>query len=280
MATAVANQTAAITAHPIARAGTPPAADILAGWVAAFHRDGYVFIPDVLDAERCAALRADIDQDMGATPANPTECVMRMFERSAANLALFDLEPIVTLAEAIIGEDDRYGANGCHVVHNNNFRTSSGGGFSGWHQDDALHYKVTHGEPPTNIHLPCLLLTANYYLTDQPDAHYGCGQVVPGSHKFGANPPSEFAGTAYESQIVTCGGRAGGVMVFNNQVWHRGAPNHSDRTRYVAQVSYGRKLVTHFYYPFMNYQMPEHVTRDANPRLKRLLGFLPAGAYG
>jgi hypothetical protein len=48
----------------------------------------------------------------------------------------------------------------------------------------------------------------------------------------------------------------------------------------MTQVSYGRRLVNHFFYPFMNYQMPEHVYRDANPRLKRLLGFLPSGAYG
>jgi hypothetical protein len=30
----------------------------------------------------------------------------------------------------------------------------------------------------------------------------------------------------------------------------------------------------------MNYQMPEHVYRDANPRLRRLLGFMDHGAYG
>jgi hypothetical protein len=45
-------------------------------------------------------------------------------------------------------------------------------------------------------------------------------------------------------------------------------------------VSYGRKLIGHKYAPFMNYQMPEHVYRDAGPRRKRLLGFLPSGAYG
>jgi hypothetical protein len=30
----------------------------------------------------------------------------------------------------------------------------------------------------------------------------------------------------------------------------------------------------------MNYQMPEHIYRDAGPRQKRLLGFLERGAYG
>lgn len=273
--------TATVAAVPTAYlAGRAPDAAQVAAWVAAFHRDGYVFIPDVLPPERCAELRADSDRMLGEQPRNPTECQVRMFESSQANLDLFDLDPIVTLAETIIGEDDRYGAEGCHVVHNNSFRTTAGGGWSNWHQDDAPHFKVTHGEPPTNIHLPCLLMTANYYLTDQPDARFGPGQVVPGSHKFGCALPSDLTGTRWESSIVTCGGRAGSVMVFNNQVWHRGAPNLSDRARYVTQVSYGRKMVGHFFAPFMNYRMPEHVLTGASPRRLRLLGFLPGGAYG
>ncbi len=68
--------------------------------------------------------------------------------------------------------------------------------------------------------------------------------------------------------------------MFNNQVWHRGAPNRSEQARAITQVSYGRRMVGHFFYPFMNYHMPEHVYSGAGPRLKRLLGFLPSGAYG
>jgi len=45
-------------------------------------------------------------------------------------------------------------------------------------------------------------------------------------------------------------------------------------------VTYGRRLVGHKYYPFMNYNMPESVHKDASPRLRRLLGFLNHGAYG
>ncbi|HEV2474244.1 MAG TPA: hypothetical protein VGS41_16325, partial [Chthonomonadales bacterium] len=78
----------------------------------------------------------------------------------------------------------------------------------------------------------------------------------------------------------SCLGSAGSVVMFNNQVWHRGAPNQSDRVRYMTQVSYGRRSTNHFFFPFMNYTMPEHVYTHAGPRLKRLLGFLPSGAYG
>lgn len=50
----------------------------------------------------------------------------RMFEHSAANLSLFDIEPIVSFAEALISP-------ACHVVHNNSFIShTGGGGISGW----------------------------------------------------------------------------------------------------------------------------------------------------
>jgi hypothetical protein len=72
----------------------------------------------------------------------------------------------------------------------------------------------------------------------------------------------------------------GSAVCFNNQVWHRGAPNLSDQARYITQITYGKRLVGHKYYPFMNYQMPEHCYENASPKLKSLLGFLPHGAYG
>jgi hypothetical protein len=70
--------------------------------------------------------------------------------------------------------------------------------------------------------------------------------------------------------------------MFNNQVWHRGGPNLGDNQRYITQVTYGRRMISHMYYPFMNYQMPEHVVAKAanDKRLKRLIGFKPRGAYG
>lgn len=280
MATATAPATA--PAAPATRslwAGRKPDAAQLAAWVAAFHRDGYVFIDDILSAEQCAVLRDDFDR-VHPTQGNPTEHAERMFEHSRANLDLFDLDPVVTLAETLLGEDRRYGAETCHVVHNNSFRTRNGGGWSGWHQDDSPHFICTDGKPPTNIHLPVLLMTCNYYLTDQTEVLHGPGQVIPGSHKFGMELPADLTGTEWEERIVTCTGRAGSAMVFNSQVWHRGSPNRSERTRYVTQVSYGRKSIGHFYKPFMNYRMPEHCLEGADARRRRLLGFLPGGAYG
>jgi ectoine hydroxylase-related dioxygenase (phytanoyl-CoA dioxygenase family) len=203
----------------------------------------------------------------------PKRLSHRMFEHSRANVRLFDLEPIVSFAEALV-------AKNCHVIHNNSFITLPGEGKSRWHQDDPPHLIVTGGELPTNVHLPPLFFTANYYLTDVTEIEHGGTEVIPVSHLFGASPPSELEGTQWEDQLHYNLGKAGSVIMFNNQTWHRGGPNRSDRTRYITQITYARRIIGHKYYPFMNYTMPEHIYKDANPRLRRLLGFLEHGTYG
>ena len=117
-------------------------------------------------------------------------------------------------------------------------------------------------------------------LTDVDEVAQGPTQAIPGSHLFGAEPHNPIEGTPYEDQVVSGLGPAGSVFIFNNQVWHRGGPNQSGRTRYMAQITYARRIIGHKYLPFMNYQMPEHVYRGADERRRRLLGFLPHGAYG
>ncbi len=250
-------------------------------WVERFHRDGCLFLRDVLPPEWCTELRRDLDRVLDEaeteTQRRSSDSVIelnhRMFETSDANLRLFDLEPIVTFAERLV-------AANCHVIHNNSFRCPTGSGIVTWHQDDAPHYEVTHGEPPTNVHLPVLLFTCNYYLTDAETVDRGPTQTVPRSHLFGAACPAVIEGSGHEAEVVSNLGAAGSVIMFNNQVWHRGAPNTSDCTRYITQISYARRLVGHKYHPFMNYQMPAHVFEGADERRRRLLGFLPNGAYG
>ena len=254
-------------------------------WVEQFHRDGFLFIKNVLPPALVQQLRDDLDAVLGEASLNVDSKRLHncMFETSKANLSLFDLEPIVTFAERLIGEQ-------IHVFHNNSFRTFPGGGISGWHQDDRPHLLVTEGAVPENIRLPVLFFNASYYLTDMDSIDNGPTQIIPGSHLFGSAPPNarfynegdthNLEGTEYESMIHSLLGPAGSVVMFNNQVWHRGAPNKSDRVRYVTQVGYARRIIGHMYPPFMNYVMPEHVTKDADERLRGLLGFKQSGAYG
>lgn len=260
-------------------------------WADQFNRDGYLFLPEVLTEDLCARLREDLDRELndpksprhpGDDPKASMRLCMRMFEASQANLSLFDMDPIAKFAETLIADGNPQVAEGVHVTHNNSFITRPGGGITSWHQDDTPHFRITHGEAPTNVQLPVLFFTANYYLTDVTEKAHGGTEVIPRSHLWGEQPPAglDIDSSPYAGQYVSCLGKAGSVAMFNNQVWHRGGPNKSDRTRYITQVTYGRRCINHMFYPFMNYTMPEHVYKDANPRLKRLLGFLPSGAYG
>lgn len=98
-------------------------------WVERFKREGFLFLEDVLTQVHVDLLKADLDWSLGhftSLDEDPNGKLLgqksessiqlchRMFEHSPANLNLFDLEPIVSLAEALV-------APNCHVIHNNSF---------------------------------------------------------------------------------------------------------------------------------------------------------------
>src|SRR5438067_838704 len=76
----------------------------IADWAEQFHRDGCLFIPNVLPPDWMKELRADLERALPerGRSGGGIEIAERMFELSAANLRLFDVEPIVSLAEALI----------------------------------------------------------------------------------------------------------------------------------------------------------------------------------
>jgi hypothetical protein len=70
-------------------------------WVEKFHTDGFLYLPSVLPPALCAQLRDDLDWSLANRPAGEGSDTFhpRMFELSAANLSLFELEPICSFAE-------------------------------------------------------------------------------------------------------------------------------------------------------------------------------------
>jgi len=81
------------------------------------------------------------------------------------------------------------------------------------------------------VPLPCFALQVFTPVTDIVTVEYGPTHLVPRSHYAGHRPepqrPPTFAGQGAESMLA----QAGEAYLFNNQVWHRGAPNGSDRRR-------------------------------------------------
>jgi ectoine hydroxylase-related dioxygenase (phytanoyl-CoA dioxygenase family) len=273
-------------------ADNKPTAEQLNQWIEYFHTNGFLVIHNVLAPELCQLLKNDLDEFLKKTEANnsrPSRKIKRMFEHSKHNLNLFALEPIVTFAEHLIGDANGAGysmhdglpnANTVHVIHNNSFIVppeTDGLAKNKWHQDDTPHVLSINGKPLTNIRLNVLAFTVNYYLTDVLSVENGPTQVIPGSHLFGKFCDGDIS--EYEDQVHSCLGAMGSAVCFNNQLWHRGSRNSSDVTRYITQITYAKRLVGHKYDSCMNYQMPNHCYEQADERLKRLLGFLPKGAY-
>ncbi len=252
-----------------------------------FLRDGFYAFGKLMEDEEVEALRDDMqrkwDDPRMHEPARDQirgTSLMRMFEYSYAFRDLIVREPFASLAESILGED-------CHCMSQNALFTPPGpkavtDGPGGWHVDDLVHFPLPDDVPRHNpaLPLPCFVMQTFTPLTDVEEVRYGPTQVVPGSHYAGRQPPEQdqpsFDGRSPHSFLV----RKGDAYMFNNQIWHRGAPNASDRPRLMAGVTYSKRFISQKLYPFIDYRMPDHVWAEASLRLQRMLGRHGKGAYG
>jgi hypothetical protein len=252
-----------------------------------FQRDGYFDFGPILEEDEVEALRTDMqnkwDDPRMHEPAHDQirgNSLMRMFEYSTAFRDLIIREPFAGLAEAILGDD-------CHCMSQNALYTppnpkAVADGPGGWHLDDLVHFPLPTHIPrhDPDIPLPCFVMQIFTPLTDVEEVKYGPTQVIPGSHYAGRCPEEQdhpmFDGNKTYSFLT----RKRHAYMFNNQMWHRGAPNVSDRTRLMAGVTYSKRFVSQKFYPFIDYHMPDHIWTDASPRLQRMLGRHEKGAYG
>lgn len=251
--------------------------------VAQFYRDGYLFLKGILTQDETDVLR-DLMERKFQDPKMHDESgdhirgvsMMRMYEYDINFRDLIAREPIVSLAEAILGDD-------CHMMSQNALRYEPGQG-GGWHVDDRVHFPLPDGVPrhDARLRVPCFVMNALFPLSRADDVTYGVTEVVPGSHYAGRRPADpqaedmEFDGQGPVSLL----GEPGDVVMFHNQVWHRGRKNVSDQIRYVGSVVYSQRIIAQRLYPFIDYRMPDEVWQGADERLQRLLGRHQKGAYG
>jgi hypothetical protein len=246
-----------------------------------FYRDGFLLIRDVLQAEEIAALKSAIDRVFNEDKWKQTDNIygsfvgVRLFEIDAVFEDMLTREPIIGLVESILGPD-------CHLIAQNVVRNAPGQAIDTFHVDDLVILPVAEGmeRHDPRLTMPVFLLTIQIPLTDIPSVEYGPTEFVPGSHYSGKNP-NDPHNPSFEGQgpvPILC--KAGDIYLHNGQCWHRGAPNTSDRTRYLLQLAYGQRWVSQRFYPFVNYRWPQHVLDRSDERRKRVLGVHPKGAYG
>lgn len=250
-----------------------------------FHDDGYVVLRSVVPGDLVGQLRELIErryQDPATHRAGPEQdelrggvSLMRMFEYHQVFRDVLALPPVIDLVETILGAD-------CHVIAQNALRTPQGKAIVNWHIDDELFNPLlAHLShiPPQARPVPCFSLNVMIALSDTPTIQYGPTEVVAGSHLSGRAPPhrSMLPEGVHATALYA---RAGDVYLLNNQTWHRGAQNLSRHIRYLLTTAYGRRCISQRFYPFLNYQMPQHVLDGASERILRLLGRHDKGPFG
>lgn len=259
----------------------PFTADETAQIVADFRRDGYRVIPNMFTPDEIEAYKAGIDRvlDSDDFPTNYYAdgrfVAVRLFETDSIFEELLTREPIISLAESILGAN-------CHLIAQNAIRNKPGVAIDFFHADDLviapLPDEIPRHDPRVN--LPIFLMTVQIPLTDIPSIEYGPTEFIPGSHYSGRGPNDKKNPTFEGRGPVPVLCKAGDVYLHNGQCWHRGAPNTSDRTRYLLQLVYGMRFISQRFYPFVTYRMPQHVLDNADERRKRVLGLHGHGPYG
>ena len=251
-----------------------PRAD-LKGYVQAMEEDGFAYFPGVLKASEISALREAMDKltaleesfDRHLNPAEHgflNKTVNNAFNRDPIFLPFLDRPEIIELIEAV------HGAN-CHCIGMTAWLTGTGRPAQRLHADwQPLTLPEEVMQNP-EVKIPIFITTAHYYLDDLTE-ELGPTNFVPGSHRAGRRPregETSFKGVGEQS--ILC--NAGDCVVFRCEVWHRGTPNTSGRTRYLLQVHYAQRIITQKYPPYLNrFQFDESILERATPRQLRLLG--------
>ncbi len=210
-----------------------------------FFRDGCVVVPGVLNHREVEQLRCitdDFYNRRDEIPARHNTFASNAFVlRNCADLdplyrETLTHEPIPALVEAVLGPQPRF--NALNVIRN-----EPGAAISNWHVDDVVEFPLPDDIPrfDARIRMPVFWFTVQVALSDIDSLEHGPTQYVPTSHYSGRGPNSQenpqFEG--HGAKAVFC--KAGDIYFTNHQTWHRGAPNTSDRTRYVMQLQFAQR---------------------------------------
>ncbi|HMN30524.1 MAG TPA: phytanoyl-CoA dioxygenase family protein [Caldilineaceae bacterium] len=206
-----------------------------------FHRLGCVLIPNVLTADEVARLRAKTDDYEATTDRNSKHYtfaanafVLRYCHELDPLFAAMTTHPtILQVAQAVLGANAKF--NAMNVIRN-----GPGQAIAHWHVDDVLEFSLPPEIPrfDARMRMPIFWMTVQVALSDIDRVEHGPTQFVPTSHYSGRKPSQEPEFEGYGPQSVFC--RAGDIYLTNHQCWHRGAPNLSDRVRYIMQIQYAQ----------------------------------------
>lgn len=242
-----------------------------------FYREGFALIPKVLTPGEIAALR-QVTDELFANPAlagtkyiEGNFILRNTLELSPLFREMLVREPILSLAKAIVGSD-------CQFCGQNVLRNPPGVAITRWHVDDVVEFPLPEGvlRHDPKLRMPVQWFTIQMALSDIETEEDGPTQVVPGSHYSGRKPnnPDQPVFDGRGPLSVFCS--AGDIYLQNNQCWHRGAPNKSNRTRYILQSQYAARWATRRFGDYTRVPVPEDYLRTSSELFQKVYGYRSA----
>ncbi|HUG93495.1 MAG TPA: phytanoyl-CoA dioxygenase family protein [Planctomycetaceae bacterium] len=215
--------------------------------LAAFHRDGYILAPELLDAEEVELLRniARADQDIARDRSaradgegGAVELVVRNeLPDDTIYGAIVRSARIVRTMEGLLG-DEVY-----HYHHKLILKEPRVGGAWAWHQDYGYWYN--NG---------CLFpdLASCMIAVDRATRENGCLQVLRGSHRLGridhgktgdqtGADAERVAAARQRLELVYCELEPGAAIFFHANLLHRSDQNRSDQPRWAFICCYNAR---------------------------------------
>ncbi len=229
--------------------GTDPAPEA----AHALENRGFAVLSQVLERAEVEELAADVERvyaefppdDRPAARAQGKENAFRyeMLNRSAVCQRAVANPRVLEVVEPLLGED-------CHVIANTAWRNQVGqeGSHGGevWHVDAGPHVPRPPGTLwPADVPYPVFAIGAHFLLMDSR-IEDGPTAVIPGSHRSGRRPPFDAVRDeklTYDGETcVPVLGKAGDVILFVSDIWHRRLPTRdAEHGRFFLQVHYGRR---------------------------------------
>lgn len=221
--------------------------------VAAVRRDGYVILPDLLDAGEIAAIKEAVAPLLARTGRNPfeghaTQRVYSVLNKTRACDRIADHPRVLALLDRLLMPN--YLLSMLQVIN-----IQPGEAAQMLHTDDAF-YPL----PRPRKALGC----ATVWAIDDFTADNGATDIVPGSHLWGDERPDPAA----RQPVVM---PAGSCVFFLGTLWHGGGANRSSHPRLAVTAQYCE--------PWLRPQeaftlsISRDVVREVSEDIRRMLGY-------
>ena len=236
--------------------GAPVVVPELAGWLRAVEEQGYVVIPDWLDAQRTRRLREELRRDVNPLREllPPDRKTVRVHNLLAKTRCVDDLvcDPrLLALIQSVLG--DRVQVSAAVV-----FDLLPGAKAQSLHQDDSIW-------PIPRPHRP-FLMNIVIAVEDFTKAN-GATHLVPGSHLWHDQPLRQ----PPEVETVQIEMKAGSLVGWTGAMWHGGGANTTEESRMALNLNFNLAFLRQQENQYLG--VPRSEVAKMPHRLKRVLGY-------